>query len=128
MTAETSKRNILVLANTGRAIRFIFYFLFFLMGGKEEGTEKKKGRKEEKKEKNREKDERTRCEEGFEKTKRVEKYLQTQLWPVIKSISRAGFSRMYMRKASDDQRPRAWMRAGGVPFSARKVAPPARMD
>ena len=50
------------------------------------------------------------------------------MWPVIRSMSKAGFFRMYMRKASDDQWPRACMRDGGVPFSARKVAPLARID
>ncbi len=46
----------------------------------------------------------------------------------MRLIRRAGFLRMYMRKASDDQRPRACIRDGEAPNSARKVAPPARMD
>ncbi len=33
-----------------------------------------------------------------------------------------------MRNASDDQCPQACMREGGVPFSAKKVVPPARID
>ena len=33
-----------------------------------------------------------------------------------------------MRKASEDQQPRACISDSGTPFSAKKVAPPARMD
>ena len=43
-------------------------------------------------------------------------------------MSKVGFFQMYMRKVSDDQRPRACMWEGGVSFSAKKVAPPARID
>ena len=35
---------------------------------------------------------------------------------------------MYMKNASDDQRPMNWMRDGGMPFSAKEVAPPALID
>lgn len=41
---------------------------------------------------------------------------------------RTGFFRMYMRNASDDQRPIAWISEGGAPLIANAVAPPARID
>ena len=39
-----------------------------------------------------------------------------------------GFFRTYIRNVSDDQRPIAWIKEGGTPFSASEVAPPACID
>jgi len=41
---------------------------------------------------------------------------------------RTGLFLMYMKKASEDHRPMNCIREGGTPFSAKEVAPPARID
>jgi hypothetical protein len=58
VTAETLKRDILLFAYTGRAIKKIFFFFLFKIGkGKREGS------KMEMKKKRKNQDERKRCEE-----------------------------------------------------------------